>query len=204
MNLPVPADNSVSTVNCSLKHLNDDLLVVSAKAGDTFAFVELRERHASKLLRRLYRITRNWEDAEDALQDSIIRAFTHLNKFEGRSSFSTWLTRIAINSALMIVRKKSTCKELSIDGTNDGLEIINRVELLDRSEDPESCYARREREALLTRAMLRLRPALRDVIRLRHLEECSIEELAESLGISLTAAKSRLLRARIALRASLL
>jgi RNA polymerase sigma-70 factor, ECF subfamily len=199
MNLSEPVDAGAKSIPCSPKFLSDELLVVRAKAGDTVAFVELRERHSTKVLRTLYRITRNWEDAEDALQESLLKAFRHLSGFENRSSFSSWLTRIAINSALMTLRKRKACKEVSIDSTDD-CKIFGRLEPQDLSEDPERRYARCESEELLNGAMLQLEPAFRDVIQLRQMEEYSIHELAESLGISLPAAKSRLLRARRALR----
>lgn len=203
MNLSEPVKTDAMSIPCSLKLLSDELLVVRAKAGDTSAFGELRERHSTKVMRTLYRITRNWEDSEDALQESLLKAFRHLNGFENRCSFSSWLTRIAINSALMTLRKRRACKEVSIDSTDDDCTIVEKLEPQDLSEDPECRYARCEREELLKRAMLRLRPGLRDVVQLRQAEECSLKELAECLGISLSAAKSRLLRARIALQACL-
>ena len=203
MNLSEPVKTDAMLIPCSLKLLSDELLVVRAKAGETSAFVELRERHSTKVLRTVFRITRNWEDAEDALQEALLRAFRHLNGFENRCSFSSWLTRIAINSALMTLRKRRACKEVSIDSTDDDCTIFGRLEPQDLSEDPECRYARCEREELLKRAMLRLRPGLRDVVELRQAEEYSLKELAECLGISLSAAKSRLLRARIALQAHL-
>lgn len=126
--------------------------------------------------------------------------FKHLNKFESRSSFSSWITRVAINSALMMLRKKRSCREISIDSTVDNCDVIGRLELRDYSQDPEHFYLRREREQFLRRGILRLRPALREVIELRHTEECSMQELAECLGISVAAAKSRLSRAKVALR----
>jgi RNA polymerase sigma-70 factor, ECF subfamily len=199
MNLSEPDDTDAVSIPCSLKYLSDELLVVRAKAGDTSAFIELRERHSTKVLRILLRITRNREDAEDALQESFLKAFRYLNGFENRSSFSSWLTRIAINSALMALRKRKACKEVSIDSADDR-EIFGRLEPLDLSEDPERRCARCEREDLLNGAILQLGPALREVIRLSQMKECSMRELAESLGISLPAAKSRLLRARRALR----
>lgn len=203
MNLSEQVNTDAMSIPCSLKLLSDELLVVRAKAGDTSAFGELRERHSTKVMRTLYRITRNWEDSEDALQESLLKAFRHLNGFENRCSFSSWLTRIAINSALMTLRKRRACKEVSIDSTDDDCTIVEKLEPQDLSEDPECRYARCEREELLKRAMLRLRPGLRDVVELRQAEECSLKELAECLGISLSAAKSRLLRARIALQACL-
>ena len=201
MNLSMSSDNHVS-LNGSLRMVNDELLVFAAKSGDAAAFAELRRRHASKLLRTIYRITRNWEDAEDAVQDSFLKVFLHLSKFERRSSFGSWLTSIAINSALMIARKKRSC-EISIDGINDDSGASERWELPDLREDPERCYARNEREQLLKSAIRRLRPNFREVVELQQTEKFSTKELAQILGISVPAAKSRLLRARMALRASL-
>ena len=186
----------------SSKTMNDEPLVLAAKSGDPDAFDELRRRHSSKVLRTLYRITRNWEDAEDALQDASLKVFLHLNEFEGRSSFSSWFTRIAINSALMMMRKKHG-REVSIDGTDDDSGASERWELRDLKEDPEACYMQKEMKELLKSAIVRLRPAFRDAVELQQTGGYSTKEMAQVLGISQAAAKSRLLRARIALRASL-
>jgi len=200
MNLSDPVDTGATSIPCSLRILDDELLVARAKDGDTSAFVELRERHSTKVLRTVFRIIRNWEDAEDALQESLLKAFRHLNGFENRCSFSSWLTRIAINSALMTLRKRRACKEISIDIAGDDCEILGRLEPQDLSEDPECRFARCEREDLLNGAILQLKPGLRDVIQLSQMDEYSMHELAEYLGISLPAAKSRLFRAKRALR----
>ncbi len=106
MNSPIYSGSDVS-LECSSKAMNDEL-VLAAKSGDTAAFVEHRRRHATKLLRTTYRVTKNWEDAEDALQDSFLKTYVHLNKFKTRCSFTSWLTRIAINSALMICGRSAT------------------------------------------------------------------------------------------------
>jgi RNA polymerase sigma-70 factor (ECF subfamily) len=200
MNISMLSGNQVS--HGSSKTMNDELLVLAAKSGDPDAFDELRRRHSRKVLRTLYRITRNWEDAEDALQNAFLKVFLHLNEFEGRSSFSSWFTRIAINSALMIMRKKR-CLEVSIDGTDDDSGASERWEPRDLREDPEVCYMQKEMRDLLKRAIVRLRPASRDVVELQQARGYSTKELAQALGISQAAAKSRLLRARIALRAYL-
>jgi hypothetical protein len=142
MNFSELVEAGAMSLPCSLKLLNDQNLVVRAKAGDTAAFVEFGERHSTRVRRTLYRITRNWEDAEDALQKPLLKAFRHLNGFENRSSFSSWLTRIAINSALMTLRKRRACKEVSIDVVGDDYEIFGRWEPHDISEDPERRYAR--------------------------------------------------------------
>jgi RNA polymerase sigma-70 factor (ECF subfamily) len=199
MNLAIPA-NTGAMISHSLKQMSDERLVLAAKDGDANAFAELRDRHFSKILRTTYRITRNREDAEDALQSSFLNAFVHLNKFESRSSFSSWLTRIAINTSLMIMRKNRRNKELSIDPSDNDCESYDRWEPPDLREDPERRYARHERAELLKGAIRRLPPALRTAVELQQAQEYSVQELADSLGISLAAAKSRLLRARLSMR----
>jgi RNA polymerase sigma-70 factor (ECF subfamily) len=195
-----PENGDGTSISHSLKQRSDEWLVSAARDGNADAFAELRARHSSKILRTTYRITGNWEDAEDALQDAFLKAFLHLNKFEGRSSFLSWVTRIAINMSLMILRKKRAKKELSIDVSDDDCESCDRWEPFDLREDPERRYARHERAELLRRAIRRLRPALRDAVELQQAQEYSMQELADSLGISLAAAKSRLLRARLSIR----
>ena len=181
---------------------SDDSLVVVAQSGDHDAFVELRKRHAKKLLPRIYRITRSWEDAEDVLQESFLKAFVHLKGFEGRSSFSSWLTRIAINSALMMLRKRRVV-EISIDSPTIDGENWSGWELADNRKNPEEAYVQRELEQHLRHATRQLRPALRRVVHLRRTEGYSTSEIAAVLGISPSAAKSRLMRAKTALRASM-
>jgi RNA polymerase sigma-70 factor (ECF subfamily) len=196
-----PVNNSV--IRSSLKEMSDARLVSVAKSGDAVAFVELSTRHSNMVLRRTYRIVKNWQDAEDVLQDSFMKAFTHLKDFEERSSFSSWLTRIAINSALMLLRKKRFRIEVSISNPDDDFGIRDRWEPMDRAESPESRCARREREELLKGAIQGLPPRLREVIQLSHGEGRSMEEIAQFLRISVPAAKSRLARAKTALRISL-
>jgi RNA polymerase sigma-70 factor, ECF subfamily len=196
------ANNSV--IRSSMNEMSDALLVSAAKAGDAVAFNVLSTRHSKMVLRRTYRIVKNWQDAEDVLQDSFMKAFVHLKDFEERSSFSSWLTRIAINSALMILRKKKRgYTEISIEGTDDDTGIRGRWDPRDPAESPESWCARRESEKVLKTAIQRLPPTLRDVVQLSHIEDRSMQEIAQFLGISVPAAKSRLTRARAALRISL-
>lgn len=183
--------------------INDELLVCAAQAGDAGAFVQLRDRHAHRLLSRIYRITRNWQDAEDVLQESLLKAFIHLSTFEGRSSFSSWLTRIAINSALMLLRKRRMV-EISIDDSAIDGENWSGWEPADTRKNPEEAYAQWELEQQLRSATRQLRPALRKVVDLRRMEDFSTREIAAALGISPSAAKSRLMRAKTALRASML
>jgi len=180
---------------------NDTLLVLAARSGDAIAFVELSRRHSKRTLLMLYRITRNWQDAEDMLQESLMKAFLHLDAFEGKASFSTWFTRIAINSALMLLRRRRGVLEIAIDGTdNPGIDV--KVDLTDSGDDPEQCYARQQREAMMKLAVSQLPAGLRAVIELEHAGDLSNKEIARCLGISESAVKSRLLRARIAIRKS--
>lgn len=175
-------------------------LVAAAKKGQQAAFGELYARHSKKIYRATLRIMRNHEDAEDALQDSFLSAFVHLGEFDGRSSFSTWLTRIAINSALMKLRKNRRCPEISRDEPGDAREDFAPYEPQDSRPDPEEQFAQRQRQRIVTRAVRTLRPSLRQVIEIRRLQEFSIKETARTLRISIPATKSRLYHARIALR----
>src|ERR1700678_3063157 len=159
-----PANNSV--IMTSLKEMSDAGLVSIAKSGDAIAFVELSRRHSDKILRRTYRIVKNWQDAEDVLQDSFMKAFIHLKDFEERASFSSWLTRIAINTALMLLRKKRFHLEISTGSADDDFGIRDCWEPRDLAESPENRCARREQEELLKGAIQGLPPILRDVVQM--------------------------------------
>jgi len=192
--------NNDAVIGGSLRKMSDESLVVSAQDGNIDAFAELRDRHFRTLLRTTYRITKNWEDAEDALQDALLKAFTHLNSFEGRSTFLSWVTRIAINQSLMILRKRRTINVQSIGAGDDCGGSNDRWEMRDVREDPEHRYVRHERSELLRGAIRRLRPSLRNALELQSAQEYSIRKIADALGISLAAAKSRLFHARLSLR----
>jgi RNA polymerase sigma-70 factor, ECF subfamily len=179
---------------------DDAMLVAVARSGDSSAFVELSKRHSRRLLHKVYRITNNWQDAEDVLQESLMRAFVHLHTFECRASFSTWLTRIAINTALMLLRKRKEVVRSAVYSNFDDPAKAEKWEPRDHRDNPEQHYARQQRARMLSRAMLRLRPESRRVLELQQTGELSTKEIAEALGISEPAVKSRLLRARIVLR----
>jgi RNA polymerase sigma factor (sigma-70 family) len=181
---------------------DDGMLVAAAKVGDHFAFSELWSRHSKKTFNTMYRITKNRQDAEDGLQDAFLKAFVHLKNFDGKSTFSTWLTRIAINSALMILRKKRAHPEASMEWTTDG-HTWQQWEIADRRANIEELYAKKEAEWRLKRAIGRLRPALRNVVEIQRSHCISVQEIAELVGISVAATKSRLVRARTVLRQSL-
>jgi len=177
-------------------------LVQAAKAGQSTAFAALCERYTQQLLRAAHRITRNREDSEDAVQEALLRAFVHVRDFDGRSSFATWLTRITINSALMILRKKRSSHETATVGTDDfGADGLNH-EIPDRAPNPERRYAQSEEERILRKAIGRLRPSLREVVEVQQLQERSMRETAEAMCISVAAAKGRLFHAKVALRKS--
>jgi RNA polymerase sigma-70 factor (ECF subfamily) len=195
------ADNQkIRSVALEPQRLAEKSLVAAAKRGHQAAFGELCERHTKKVFHTTLRLTRNREDAEDALQDSFLRAFVHLKSFDGRSSFSTWLTRIAINSALMKLRKNRGSREISMDQSAGAGDTLSRFEPADRHPDPEEQHAQRERQRVVTGAVRDLRPTLRRVIEIRELQEGSMKEAAQRLGISVAAAKARLFHARAALR----
>jgi RNA polymerase sigma-70 factor (ECF subfamily) len=198
---PFVSEASCVAISDSPETLGDGLLV-AARSGDRNAFIALCEGHAGRVVGRVYQITRNWQDAEDVLQESLLKAFIHLKDFEGRSSFSSWLTRISINTALMLLRKKRF-SEIPIDYLYEDRDTCHRWEPRDSKEDPESGCVRREREKLLRRAIFRLPPIFREVIEMRHVQDRSMREIAQTLGISEAAAKARLFRAKTVLRASI-
>jgi RNA polymerase sigma factor (sigma-70 family) len=201
MNLQMPAVNIVDIEYCPME-MSDEMLASRAKSGDMDAFVELSKRHANRVFQTAYRITKNRQDAEDALQEAFLNAFTHLKNFEGRSSFSTWLTRIAINSALMTLRKKRNSHEIPLDDGPVGNFVIREPQ--SPMGDPESHYVRGERHKLLRKAIHRLPPIYREVIHLQEAKEHSLREIAQSLGITVPAVKSRLSRAKNALRTAMI
>src|ERR1700691_3677435 len=128
---------------------DDAMLVAVARSGDSSAFVELSKRHSRRVLHKIYRITNNWQDAEDVLQESLMRAFVNLHTFEFRASFSTWLTRIAINTALMQLRKRKVTVRFAFDNCLDEIGKSETWELRDHRDNPEQHYARRQREGML-------------------------------------------------------
>jgi RNA polymerase sigma-70 factor (ECF subfamily) len=204
MNSLMSAVNKAAAIEDGPTEISEAALVSMAKLGDSDAFVELSKLHSNGLLRTTYHITRNWHDAEDALQDATLRAFSHLKDFQGKSSFSTWLTRIAINSALMILRKNRRCYELPFEGIHDSGDNYECWEVKSPAENPESRLVRKEREELLIDAILRLPQVLREVVELRQARGYSTREIAQALGITVSAVKSRLSRARLTLRTALL
>jgi RNA polymerase sigma factor (sigma-70 family) len=183
----------------SLTNTSDALLATAARDGDHLAYVELCRRHREMVFRTVLRITRNIDDAEDILQDSWMRAFAHIGTFDGRSEFSTWVTRIAINSALTMLRRRRTKKECSLDDPVDS-DNCKVKEMSEPSRNPEERCLETERIRLVRQAIKRLPSKLRTAIEIRQAQDGSVSDLAMLAGVSLPTMKSRLVRARLRLR----
>jgi len=184
----------------SLSGKGDVALVAAAKNGNGKAFEILFERHERKIFFVAQRITRTRQDAEDVVQQSFQKVFTHLRKFEGRSAFSTWLTRIAITEALMLLRKSRGLREMLVDDLTGNEETTPGLEIPDTSPDPEAIYSQRESAEMLSAAMNELSPGTRRAMELRDLDERSSEETARIMGISVSALKGRMFHGRRKLR----
>src|ERR1700716_403430 len=190
--------SDTSTVS-DLRAWSEEQLVAAAKSGRRAPFGELCERHMKQVSYVTRRITRNREDAEDAAQECFLNAFVHLKDFDGRSQFATWLTRIAINVALMKLRKNRRAQEVALDEPNASSEPAAQREFRNDAPDPEESCSLRERERIVKSAISGLRPRVRNVVELIHLQEHSIRETAQILGISTGAVKGRMFHAKLAL-----
>ena len=182
---------------------NDLELVHATKNGDMSAFEQLVERYDARLLRIAQHVTHNREDAQDAVQETFLKAFQHLDGFREESKFSTWLIRITVNQSLMKLRKQRSIREVSLEDDSQADEKKLPREVADWSPSPEERYRSSELRAILTAALQKLSPILRTVFMLRDMEEFSIVQTAEILGLSQTAVKARLWRARLQLREQL-
>ena len=182
---------------------SESQLVAAAQRGDRAALNALLEGHVDALFWTAFRITKQREDAEDAVQDSLLRAFLHIGDFDQRSKFATWLTRIAINSALMILRKKRSAQEVSEDALLDHKFNANSVHTIEHALNPEQSYAQAQQEILLRQGIERLRPAIRVALEIRELQERSVKETAAIMGISVPATKARIFHAKRILRKKL-
>ena len=182
---------------------DESSLVARARTGDTEAFSELVRHYERRVYRLAKNITRHDEDAEDVLQEAFLKAYEHLDRFQGNSAFYTWLVRIAVNEALMKLRKRKTDRTVPLDEPIDLGEDVMQREIAVWEDNPEQRYSREEMQKILDDAVDTLKPDFRTVFVLRDIEEMSTEETAETLGISIPAVKSRLLRARLALREKL-
>jgi RNA polymerase sigma-70 factor, ECF subfamily len=189
-----------SNENASSRDLK---LVAAARAGSNAAFEELQSCYSRRLYRRIQSITRNHEDAEDALQETFLSAYLALDSFEGRSQFASWLTRIAINSALMVLRRRRTRAEVSFEPSPESGEPAPMIDVRDTALNPEQLYDLRQRSYCAFRAIGKLNSNLRSPIRTWLEQDCSMKEVARILDLSLAAVKARLYRARKQLKHSM-
>jgi RNA polymerase sigma-70 factor, ECF subfamily len=191
------------TSSSNLTVADEGELVSRAQSGDNEAFAELVGRYQNKIYRLARNITQSNEDAEDVLQETFLKAYSHLDGFQRNSKFYTWIVRIAVNESLMKLRKRKSDRTVPLDEPLDtGEESVAR-EIAVWDDNPEQRYSREEMQEILDEAVESLKPDFRTVFMLRDIEELSTEETAEALGISIPAVKSRLLRARLALREKL-
>jgi RNA polymerase sigma-70 factor, ECF subfamily len=181
---------------------DEGALVAAAKGGDINAFETLVSRYERKIFRLAQNITQNKEDAEDVMQEAFLKSYQHLNEFQGNSRFYTWLVRIAVNQALMKLRKRRP-NQVSLDEEVDTGEDTMPREVEDWGPSPEEKYKQSELGQILNNTIAELEPPFRIVFQLRDIEELSTEETADALGLSVPAVKSRLLRARLKLRQKL-
>src|SRR4051794_37286062 len=175
-------------------------LVTAAKAGDVGAFEDLVRRYDRNVFRIAQHITQNREDAEDVVQDAFLKAYQNLEKFQEQPKFYTWLVRIAVNEALMKLRKRRPERFVSLDEDVKTEDDSLPREVADWSPNPEQLYNQEELRDILSRTIQGLPPTFRTVFVLRDVEGLSTEETAEALELSVPAVKSRLLRARLQLR----
>ncbi len=192
----------MSTIQTKLSEpVTEELaLVQAAKGGDVSAFEELVRRYDRNVFRIAQHITHNREDAEDVVQDAFLKAYENLNQFQGQSKFYTWLVRIAVNEALMKLRRLKPGRTVSLDEDVKTEEDSLPREVADWSPNPEQQYSQAELKDILSRTIQGLPMSFRTVFVLRDVEGLSTEETAEALDLSVPAVKSRLLRARLQLR----
>jgi RNA polymerase sigma-70 factor, ECF subfamily len=182
-------------VRLSLVTNEEKSLLARARAGDTAAFASLVIPHRESILRRIQRILQNREDAEDAVQTAILDALRHLDTFQGRSRFSSWLTRIALNAAFMRLRTGRRKNEASLDEMVER-ETAARFEVAEGRPNPEQECSLKEARVLLAKAIDRLGPLYSEVLHMFHMQELPAKEAARILGVPVGTVKARLHRAR--------
>jgi RNA polymerase sigma-70 factor (ECF subfamily) len=179
---------------------HEEELVELARLGDTHAFGELFRQNYNECLRRARWMIRNRSDAEDEVQNACWKAFQRLDQFRGEGTFSAWLSRIVENQCLMRIREERQLRFLDLD---EASESKIRIELVAQMMDPEDELGDQQLDSLLRREIARIPPLLRNVMLLYDVDELPMPEVAARLGLSVPAAKSRLMRARVEMRARL-
>jgi len=180
----------------------DDLILVGhVLAGDRTAFESLVRRHERRVYRVTIAVLGNAEDAEEAMQDTFVKAYRHLGQFRRESKFTTWLTRIAINEAIQ--KRQGRRDFISLDESRGASELSMPWRTESWRSDPEKVYGKQELRRIVEAEIQRLPPIYREAFVLRDIEEMTAEEAAEAIGITVEALKSRLLRARLMVREAL-
>jgi RNA polymerase sigma-70 factor, ECF subfamily len=192
-----------SSTDRGLASCNEKRLLTEAKGGSHAAFERLVEPYRTRILRTAEMVSHSHKDAKDVIQQSFYKAFVHLRSFKGNSSFSTWLTRIALNEGLMLRRSNKRFRHISIDDFRAADAVTSALDIADSRPNPERSYFQRERQRLLLSAMNELRPGTRNVLQIRDLDEQSVRDTARILGVSVSAVKSRVRRGRKELREKL-
>jgi RNA polymerase sigma-70 factor (ECF subfamily) len=196
--LPTTAVSVDCADRTSTANISDDRLLEAAKQGDRLAFSELSARYRGLVYQRIFRLVQSPEDAEDMLQEALLQAFIHLGRFRGEARFSTWLTRIGINCALQLLRKKRRCQETCFNRSQENGE-SREVDCPDPAPNPEQVYAQVQARRLVSLAVQRLPRNCQRLVCEHHEEGRTIADVARSLGISVGSAKARLYRARLTL-----
>lgn len=178
----------------------DRAFVTRVKAGDTDAFEDLVRSHTRRVFSTLCGLLGNPEEARDATQDTFLKAFEHIDRFEGRSKFSTWLTSIAVNTGTELLRRRRPVESLHVDESEDNFRPRQVRSWVD---SPEDALAKSQRDELVRRGVLRLPEKYRAALLLRDINQLSTEDAAEALGLTVTATKARILRGRLMLREAL-
>lgn len=181
----------------------DQVLVAAAKMGDHEAFETLVKRYRARIFALALRYTRVHEDAEDVVQQTFQKMFVYLGTFAGKSSFSTWLTRIAINEALMFLRRARAQREVSLNDLTGDERTGPHLDMADDRPDPEAAYLKGEEARILSVAIRRLTPRVRRVLELTDLRELSAPETARQMGLSVAAVKGRVFHGRRKLKRTL-
>jgi RNA polymerase sigma-70 factor, ECF subfamily len=179
---------------------SDEDLAFLAQGGDTHAFTELVQRHSATCLKRARFILRNPNDAEDEVQNAFAKAFQNLDRFRFEGPFAAWLCRIVQNQCLMLMRERRQAAFVYVDARTEG---NSRLELIDQEPDQENELGGRQVDKILRREISRVPPLMRNVMLLRDIEGLPMPEVAARLGLSVPAAKSRLMRARREMRVRL-
>lgn len=186
-------------MNRTFETLTESQLIEQAQGGNRFAFDELVNLYQPRMLRTSLRMLRNMDDAEDAVQQAFVSAWQNLDKFRGDASFSTWITRITLNEALTALRRRKRQFVELTEASADQVESVNPLHV-SGSEDPEQSVLRREREQLLHGSLQSVKPGYRQAMKLRLLEDLSLEEIAQRLRLPVNTVKIHLYRGRQAMK----